>query len=99
MEKIIKIKKFFFQNKPTVTLKILNKIYLANDSEIKTKFINDSKTYFNTTIDKIDTSNPVHSANIINDWVSNNTNHKIEKFMDSGMYLNIKNILKHKMSK
>ena len=70
-------------NSETTILNIANRIYSQNDFELNQQFENNLIENFKSEINQINFSNAIDSAETINDWVSNKTNHKINKIIDS----------------
>ncbi len=76
---------------PKVTFNIANSIWYLNTMNFQQEFINTNKTYFNAEVNSLDFSNP-SSVDIINNWVNQNTNGKIDEILeripcDAVMYL------------
>jgi serine protease inhibitor len=76
---------------PEVTFNIVNSIWYLNSIAFEQEFINTNKTYFNAEVTGLDFSNP-SSVDIINNWVNQNTNGKINEILeriprDAVMYL------------
>ena len=64
-----------------VSLNIANKIYQSNSYKVKQEYLDILKTYYETTSQGLDFSNALASAKIINDWVSSQTNNKIQNLV------------------
>ncbi|MFQ5866019.1 MAG: serpin family protein, partial [bacterium] len=64
-----------------VIFQIANSIWYRQGMTFEEEFINLNKTFFNALVRALDFSDP-NSVNIINDWVKENTNGKIEKIID-----------------
>ena len=76
---------------PKVTFNIANSIWYLNSMNFEQEFINTNKKYFNAEVAGLDFTNP-SSVDIINNWVNQNTNGKINKILeriprDAVMYL------------
>lgn len=67
---------------PNVTFNIANSIWYLNTMTFEQEFINTNKTYFNSEVTGLDFSNP-SSVDIINNWVNQNTNGKINEILES----------------
>ena len=67
---------------PNVTFNIANSIWYLNSMTFEQEFINTNKTYFNAEVTGLDFSNP-SSVDIINNWVNQNTNGKINEILES----------------
>lgn len=65
----------------SVSLNIANKIYQSNSNKVKQEYLDILKTYYETTSQGLDFSNASASAKIINDWVSGQTNNKIQNLV------------------
>lgn len=74
-EKLINVDK-------TVNVGIANSIWYKNGFNVIPNFINVNKNYYNAEVRGLDFSN-ASSKNIINNWVANNTNNKIEKIINN----------------
>lgn len=64
-----------------VILDIANAIYYRNTFSVEPDFVATNQNYYNAEISALDFSSP-NALNTINNWVSDNTNHKIEKILD-----------------
>jgi serine protease inhibitor len=73
---------------PNVTLNIANKIIGSNRLKIKDNFNTITRTYFGSTSEVLDFSQP-DTANIINKWCFDTTNGKIDKIIENSMFQNI----------
>jgi serpin B len=67
---------------PKVVFQIANSIWYRQQMTFEQEFINLNKTYFDAVVRALDFNDP-NSVNIINDWVKENTNGKIEKIVDA----------------
>jgi serine protease inhibitor len=67
---------------PEVTFSIANSIWYLNSMNFEQEFINTNKTYFNAEVAGLDFSSP-SSVDIINSWVNQNTNGKINEILES----------------
>ncbi|MFQ5753922.1 MAG: serpin family protein, partial [bacterium] len=67
---------------PRVIFDIANSIWYRQGWTFEEEFINRNKTYFDALVQALDFNDP-NSVNIINGWVKDNTNGKIEKIIDS----------------
>ena len=65
-----------------VILKIANSIWYRNTFAVETDFINTDKKYYDAEVKALDFSNP-GSKDIINNWVDNQTGHKIPTIIDN----------------
>lgn len=66
---------------PEVVFNIANSIWMREGMQFEQDFLDRNQTYFDATIRALDFSNP-GSVDIINGWVSDNTNGKIETIID-----------------
>jgi serine protease inhibitor len=66
---------------PEVIFNIANSIWYRKSMTFQQDFINTNKIYFNAEISGLDFSDPV-SLEIINNWVDQSTNGKIDKILD-----------------
>jgi serine protease inhibitor len=66
---------------PDVTSAIANSIWYREGLPVRTEFIDHERTYFNAEVAALDFANP-DAADVINAWVSRNTNGKIPKIVD-----------------
>lgn len=64
------------------SMTIINQIYAQNGHAINTAFQSIAIDYFRTGIETLDFNNPAGAAQIINSFVSNQTNHKIENMIE-----------------
>lgn len=64
------------------TFDIANSIWIRNTFPVKEDFIELNKDYYYAKVEKLDFSDP-KSIEIINNWVSNNTNQKIPTIIES----------------
>ena len=67
---------------PKVKFQIANSIWYRQEWTFEEVFLNLCKTYFNAEVSGLDFNDP-SAPNIINGWVNENTNGKIEKILDS----------------
>lgn len=67
---------------PKVDIKIANSIWYRQAFSVEQDFINANQTYYNAEVSELDFSNPA-SKDIINNWVDEKTNHKIDKIVDN----------------
>lgn len=65
-----------------VDIKIANSIWYRQGFSVEQDFINANQTYYNAEVSELDFSNPA-SKGIINNWVDEKTNHKIDKIVDN----------------
>ena len=65
-----------------VNISIANSIWYRQGFSVEQDFINSNQTYYNAKVSELDFGNPA-SKNIINNWVDEKTNHKIEKIVDN----------------
>jgi serpin B len=65
-----------------VTLDIANSIWYRQDFNVLQSFIDTNKFYFNATVSPLDFNDP-EAKNVINKWVSDNTNNKIPTIIDN----------------
>lgn len=62
-----------------------NSIYVDTSFDIKQRFVDDSKTYFNSSMIKLSfKSDPEEQRQYINDWVLSKTNLKINEVYPKG---------------
>jgi len=66
---------------PRVTFRIANSIWYRQGMTFEPDFINTNRTYFDAEVDVLDFGS-TEAVDIINDWVADNTNGKIEKIVD-----------------
>lgn len=66
---------------PSVKLAIANSIWYSNTFSVEQAFINSNKTFFNSQVKSLDFSNP-SSVDVINNWVSENTNKLIPSIIE-----------------
>ncbi|KAF7993543.1 hypothetical protein HCN44_010138 [Aphidius gifuensis] len=66
-----------------VELKIINKVFLDKNLELKKDYKNITKSIFKSTVDKIDFSNSINATNIINKWIQENTKSRIQEIIGS----------------
>lgn len=66
---------------PKVKMKIANSVWNREGFEVEEEFINKLEEYFEARVAELDFSDP-KSAEVINDWVSENTNGLIEKIIN-----------------
>ena len=64
-------------------MKILNKIYLMKDNAIEPAYQQVATKYFHSAVDVIDFGKNIEASKSINDWVSANTNNKINDLLSS----------------
>ena len=67
---------------PDVTLQIANSIWYRDTWTFKETFLNICKDYFSAEVSGLDFNDP-SSVDTINNWVDENTNHKIDNIIDS----------------
>ncbi len=67
---------------PKVIFQIANSIWYRQGYTFEDEFINRNKTYFNALVQDLDFNDP-NSVDIINGWVNDNTNGKIEKIINN----------------
>jgi serpin B len=66
---------------PKVKFQIANSIWYREMFPVEDEFVDINKTYFDAEVRGLDFSNP-KASNIINGWVNEKTNGKIEKIVD-----------------
>ncbi len=66
----------------TVTLDIANSVWYRSGFQVERDFLDRLKTYFESEVTGLDFSNP-QAVKIINNWVSQKTNKKINKIIES----------------
>ncbi|KAJ8688154.1 hypothetical protein QAD02_023949, partial [Eretmocerus hayati] len=71
------------QDVPGVTLKIANKMFIANNFDVDPKYKDLMTNMFKSEISEFDTARPVESAESINQWVGNQTNNKVHDIVKS----------------
>ncbi len=59
-----------------------NSIWYRNEFEVKTDFLNVNRDFFNAEVTEADFDSPA-TVNMINDWVKDATNNKIDKIIDN----------------
>ena len=67
---------------PKVLFQIANSIWYRQEMTFEEDFINLNKTYFDALVQGLDFNDP-NTVNIINEWVKDNTNGKIEKIIEN----------------
>lgn len=67
---------------PKVEISIANSIWYRQGFSVEQDFITTNQTFYNAEVSSLDFSNPA-SKDIINNWVDEKTNHKIEKIVDN----------------
>ncbi|MFQ5824742.1 MAG: serpin family protein [bacterium] len=67
---------------PKVVFQIANSIWYRQEMTFEEEFINLNKTFFDALVQGLDFNDP-NSVNIINGWVKDNTNGKIEKILEN----------------
>ena len=77
----LEVHKYLKGSDGNVSLNIANKIYQSNSYKVKKEFLDTLKTFYETTSEGLDFSNAVTSAKTINDWVSGQTNKKIQNLV------------------
>ena len=65
-----------------VDIKIANSIWYRQGFSVEQDFITANQTYYDAEVSELDFGNPA-SKDIINHWVDEKTNHKIEKIVDN----------------
>ena len=70
-------------NKGDTFLNIANKFFSKSGFQINEQFTNNLAKYFKSEIQSLDFTKPVESAVVMNDWVSNKTNNRIQNIIDS----------------
>ena len=73
----------------TVQMNVANSLWVKQDVSFRHQFLKNNRQYFSAEITNLDFNNP-RSVGIINRWVSNKTQEKIEEIIDS---IDPKNIL------
>jgi serpin B len=66
---------------PSVKLAIANSIWYKNTFSVDQSFINTNQSFFKAQVSSLDFNNPT-SVNVINNWVSDNTNKLIPSIID-----------------
>lgn len=66
---------------PKVVLDIANSIWYRNDYYVEQDFLNTNQKYYNAEVRALDFGDPL-AKNIINEWVAEKTNDKIEEIID-----------------
>ncbi len=66
---------------PKVTLEIANSIWYKQGFSVESDFVNQNQTYYDAVVKALDFNNP-QSVNTINNWVDEQTNHKISKIVN-----------------
>lgn len=67
---------------PKVEISIANSIWYRQGFSVEQDFITTNQTFYNAEVSSLDFSNPA-SKDIINNWVDEKTNHKIDKIVDN----------------
>jgi serine protease inhibitor len=70
-------------NNENLLLNMANKIYSKKDFQINERYKTNLVAYFQSEIQSLDFNKPVESAAIMNDWISNKTNNRIQNIIDS----------------
>ena len=65
-----------------VDISIANSIWYRQGFSVEQDFINTNQTYYNAEVSALDFNNSA-SKDVINDWVNEKTNHKIDKIVDN----------------
>lgn len=65
-----------------ITLKLANSLWINDDFEFQEQFAKHMEEYYDATIEAIDIYDP-NSPKLINDWVSDATNKKIDEIVES----------------
>src|SRR5690625_2143142 len=65
-----------------ITLKIANSLWINDDFEFQEQFAKHMEEYYDATIEAIDIYDP-NSPKLLNDWVSDATNKKIDEIVES----------------
>uniref|UniRef100_A0A0N5CH51 SERPIN domain-containing protein n=1 Tax=Strongyloides papillosus TaxID=174720 RepID=A0A0N5CH51_STREA len=63
------------------SISVANRIFLQNDYAVEEKFKNDIENYLAASFENVDFNDGEKSAKIINDFISNATNHKIKNLI------------------
>jgi len=71
-----------YNSDPKVTFLSANSIWYRNEMTFEQSFFDLSTKYFSALVNGLDFTDPA-SVDIINNWVKQNTNNKIEKILDS----------------
>lgn len=71
------------QNVRGIELKTATKIYVAEKKELNPQFSAIIKDVFNSKVENVDFSNNTETANEINRWVENQTNHRIKDLVSA----------------
>jgi serine protease inhibitor len=66
---------------PKVLLEIANAIFYREGFEVENEFINTNEYYYNAEVDALDFGAQQEALDIINGWVDDKTNHKIESIL------------------
>jgi len=66
---------------PKIVMTIANSVWYRNDFEVNKSFIDVNKLYYDAQVSGLDFSNP-NTKNIINNWVANKTQNKINAIID-----------------
>lgn len=69
---------------PKVKMEIANSVWSRQDFPVEEEFTDNLEEYFNAEARELDFDDPA-SADIINDWVSDNTNGLIEQIIEGGI--------------
>lgn len=70
-------------NNQNLLLSMANRIYSKKDFQIIERYKINLVTYFQSEIQSLDFNKTVESAAIMNDWISNKTNNRIQNVIDS----------------
>jgi len=76
-----KILQKLLQNQPESELSIANSLWIRQNFPIKSDFINSNQKYYQAKVEELDFDQP-ETLSIINNWVSDSTQGKIEKIID-----------------
>jgi len=80
-ENFLSLMNYLMTLDPKVSVKIANSVWYDEELEVKQAFLNQLQESFNARGEALNFSDPA-SVNIINSWVSENTNGRIESILD-----------------
>jgi len=71
------------QNVDNVTLKLANKMFIAENFTVKPEYKQDLQTHFYSDIESVDFSKNQETANTINSWCKEKTNNRIDSIVNA----------------
>jgi len=73
----------FLQNVENVTLKLANKMFIAENFDVKPQYKQDLQTHFHSDIESVDFNKGEQTANTINNWCKEKTNDRIDGIVNA----------------